>query len=450
MNPPSQGAEAADDPKRPARWLPGRRLPVAAAVLVLGGMLLGEGWVAVVVFGALLVALARYDAQRAWERTPMLERHLPKRWVVGLEDEVSLELWDRAGRGLEGAVRDVPPPGWEADTSPRAFQLAAGERVEIRYRLRPTERGEFRFGDTWLRLEGPWGLGSVIVSQPGEAVVRALPSVVAAPDATRAVRIAELREAGLRRLRRVGGGGEFEQLREYVPGDPYRAIDWKGTARRRWPVVRQYAHEWSRTVLLVLDNGRSSMRVHSGRPALESAIDAMLLLAFVGLRHDDRVGLCVASSEVEHYLPPARGARSYRRLLDVAVTLRSRSAFVDPVEVAKWLRARLTGRAIVIWLGDVLDPAVGEGLERAAALIGRRHDLLAVAFEDEALREALCAPVRTREDAARRAAALDVAQERARWQERLRRRGIHLVEAAAHRMGALAVEHYLEARRRPG
>ncbi len=431
------------------RWLPGRWLPPLSAVLLLGAMLFEVGWLPSSVLGAMLIALARQDARRARERAPRVRRLLPRRWVAGLPDRVTLELRASPEASIEGLVRDVPPAGWEEDAAGRwPFRLKAGQEATLHYRVRPPERGEERFGDVWLRLEGPWGLGAAVVRVSRETTVRVLPAVVASADAARAARVAELREAGLRRVRRVGGGGEFEQLREYVPGDPYRAIDWKGTARRRWPVVRQHAYEWSRTVVLVLDVGRSAGLLQGQRPGLEAAIDAMLLLAFVGLRHGDRVGLCVASAEVERYLPPARGAAQYQRFVEVAVGLRVRSAFVDPVEVGRLLRARLTGRAIVIWLGDVLDPAVGEGLERVASLLGGRHDLLAISFEDRALKEAAGVQVRSRREAARRAAAFDVAQERARWRVRLRRRGIRLVEAPGPRMGPIALERYLEARRR--
>ncbi len=442
------GVAAGDEPERP-KWLPGRRLPVLLGLAVLPGLLGGGAWWATVALLAVLLAAARHDAREALRAAPEVERRLPPRWVEGRAERVELHL-QAGAQGCRGAVRDGTPLGWPAPEEQR-FELAPRERRILRYDVVPPERGAYRFGDVWLRLEGPWDLGAVLVRRPAAVDCDVLPTVVGSRQAARVARAAMLREQGFRRLRRVGGSGEFEQLREYVPGDPYRAIDWKATARRRWPVVRQDAEERSRNVLLVLENGRGMARVASedGRSRLAQAIDAALLLAFVALRHDDRVGLCVVADQVQHFLPPGRGAAQYRRLLKVVTPLRAREAFADALEVARRVRAAVSGPTLVVWLGDVLEPAQAEDLERAASLLRPRHRLLALTFRDETLQRALTEAVAGRQGAVRRAAAVDVAREREQLAARLRRAGVELVEADGPSLGEHAVERYLEARRRP-
>ncbi len=107
-----------------------------------------------------------------------------------------------------------------------------------------------------LRIEGRLGLGARQREVPLDTVLRVHPPFRSAAEAELRIRQARILEVGMRSARGLGGGTEFEQLREYGPDDEFRRIDWTATARTGKPIVRTYRAERNQRVLVLLDNGR--------------------------------------------------------------------------------------------------------------------------------------------------------------------------------------------------
>src|SRR5262249_51770353 len=112
-----------------------------------------------------------------------------------------------------------------------------------------------------------------------------------------------------------GRGVEFEEVRQYVPGDEVRDIDWNVTARFGAPFVKRFVEERELTVLLVVDASRSMRFGTAGPEKRELAAELCAVLGFAATRHNDRVGLVLAAGRVQHFVPPARGRTHLLRLL---------------------------------------------------------------------------------------------------------------------------------------
>ena len=106
-----------------------------------------------------------------------------------------------------------------------------------------------------------------------------------------------------------GEGTDYERLREYLPDDEYRRIDWKATARRRRPVTIEYQTERSQNVIAVVDTGRMMQSPVAEIAKLDYVINAVLLLAYVATGKGDKVGMMTFADDVSHYLSPRAGAR---------------------------------------------------------------------------------------------------------------------------------------------
>src|SRR6185437_7008707 len=158
----------------------------------------------------------------------------------------------------------------------------------------PRRRGTGSGGTLSLRVLAPWGLAwrQGRIELPWRATV--YPSLRSAALRAMPLQIMRRREAGLRNLRRPGTGRLFEGLREWVPGDDTRIIDWKATARRGKPIARQYEDERRQPLLLVIDAGRLLTAEVQGVPRLEAVI----------------------SDVVQRFAPPARGRRGLRAVLE--------------------------------------------------------------------------------------------------------------------------------------
>src|SRR5207245_10006031 len=125
------------------------------------------------------------------------------------------------------------------------------------------------------------------------------------------------RELGRQPVRRLGEGRMFESLREWVPGDDLRHIDWKATARRRKVITRQYEAERRQQVMLVLDAGRLLTAEVAGVARMDYTVQAALELAYAAAQHDDNVGIMVFADGVRQFVAPQRARRGLKQLLDV-------------------------------------------------------------------------------------------------------------------------------------
>jgi uncharacterized protein (DUF58 family) len=429
------------------RWLVGAALLAVVAPVALvrpwaAGLLpaLDLLWVA-----ALLVDWLGTSRPRALAVT----REAPAAFGVGRAATVRYR-WRHAGRRpLTLEVREaLPAPLGGAETPTRRLRVPSGEGLDERLELVPVRRGAGAGGILAVRALGPLGLAwrQESVTLPWSATV--YPTV---PDtALRALplQVARRREAGLRAIRRPGEGRLFEGLREWVPGDETRVIDWKATARRGKPIARQYEDERRQQVLLVIDAGRLLTAEVGGVPRLEAVIVAALQVARAAVEHDDNIGLMVFADVVQRYVAPARGRRGLRAVLEGLAHAEGRLAESDYPTAFRYLAARNRKRALTVLFTDVVDRTASDALVAHAASLRPRHLPLAVTLRDPAL-EGLAA--RRPESAAaafERAAAEELLGAREAALAEMRGRGVMVLDVPPASAGEAVVARYHGLKRR--
>ncbi len=249
-------------------------------------------------------------------------------------------------------------------------------------------------------------------------------------------------------MRLSGGGGEFEQLREYVAGDAYRDLDWKSTAKRRRPVTRVYEQERSQNVVLMIDAGRMMAPRLGEISKLDHAINAALLLSWVALRKGDRVGLLVFADVVQTFVPPGRGPAQYRRLLDALYRVEAHDTYVDFRRLVEFIQVRVPRRSLLVLFSDLLDDAQATPLVEHATLLRRKHLPVCVTMKDAVAERIAEASVGTVEQAYRRAAAADLLAERSGIKARLLKAAVGLVETPPGELAVATVNRYLDIKAR--
>lgn len=431
------------------RTVPGARLGPAALAglpLALGGGSLG--FVASLAYDAALLLGAAIDGQVLAARAPSAERHTEPRLVLGAPNRVCIRLHNASESAIRVTVRDDLPEGWRAEPEELVAEIPAHARRELVYTVVPPRRGVARFGDVHLRLDGGLGLGAAIATVPAGAEARVYPNVLGSRRHELASRLARLVAPGMRSVRVVGGGGEFEQLREYVQGDALRELDWKSSAKRHRPITRVLQQERSQQVLLAIDAGRMMAgRIGEGTK-LDHAIHAALLLAYVALRQGDRVGLVVFEADVRAFVPPASGAAHYRRLLEAVFDVHAEPAHTDVRKLVDFVRTRVRKRALVVVLSDLLDEVHAMPLAKHAAVLRRKHLPVCVTMHDPVAESLASAEVHREHDAYVRAAAADLVAERAAVKAHLRSAGVAVVEAPPGELAVATVGRYLELKAR--
>jgi uncharacterized protein (DUF58 family) len=211
-------------------------------------------------------------------------------------------------------------------------------------------------------------------------------STVISPEALRQVRLIELRTrrlvnslfSGEYRSVFKGQGMEFAEVREYLPGDEVRAIDWNVTARMRRPFVKRYIEERELTVMLVVDLSGSSRYGTVSRFKSEMATELAAVLTMSAVRNNDRVGVLLFTDRVEHVVPPGKGRRHALRIIRDVLVHEPVGRGTNVGGALEYLRRLLPHRSIVFLISDLFDANV----ERPLKFLAQRHDLVVAPLED--------------------------------------------------------------------
>jgi uncharacterized protein (DUF58 family) len=429
-----------------ARWLLG-----AAALAVVA--LLGLRWPAALPFmlalDAMWLLLLLADAWAATAALPIeVERTAPAAFAVGRAAPVTYRWRHAARRMVTIVTREALPPPLGLATERRLLRLAPGLETREVLELRPERRGRGEGGTLYLRILGPLGLAwwPGQIDRPWRATV--FPSLSGAAAGALPPQARRRREAGLRNVRRLGEGRLFEGLREWVPGDDTRIIDWKATARRGKPIARQYEDERREQVLIVIDAGRLVTAEIDGVPRLESVVDAALRLTHAAVEQDDNVGLMIFADEVLHFLPPARSRRARRAIVEALAVVEGRLVESDYPAAFRHLAVHNRRRALTVLFTDLIDRTASEALVSHAAMLRPRHLPLAVTLRDPALERMATIPAKSAAAAFERAAAEELLLAREEALADMRARGVLVLDVPPAGAADAVVERYRLLKRR--
>jgi uncharacterized protein (DUF58 family) len=176
-----------------------------------------------------------------------------------------------------------------------------------------------------------------------------------------------------------GRGMNFEEVREYQPGDEIRTIDWNVTARLGSPFVKKFTEERELTVMLIVDVSASGNFGSTSQSKRELAAEVACLLAFSAIRNNDKVGLLLFSDRLELFIPPKKGRSHTLRIIREILFFEPVGRGTDPAAALDHLNKIVTRRAVVFLISDFQ----AKDFSRELAVTARRHDLIAIRIEDE-------------------------------------------------------------------
>jgi uncharacterized protein (DUF58 family) len=249
----------------------------------------------------------------------------------------------------------------------------------VTWHCHPDRRGQYALNGAYVERRSPWGLWDVRDHQGDTTEIRVYPNLI--PERNRIAAVFLNRAGfGVHAQRQIGKGREFEQLREYIPGDSYEDIHWKATARRGIPITKTYQIERTQEVYVIVDASRLSARsVPGSGPAgtpeaqLEHSLSAALLLGVVAERQGDFFGLVTFSSRVHGFIRASKGPGHFNRCREALYTLQPERVNPDFEELCTFIRLRLRRRALLIFLTNLDDPVLAESFSRNLELLANRH-----------------------------------------------------------------------------
>ena len=406
----------------------------------------------VLVYNALLAActLADFLAAPKPETALSLSRTVDEKLSLGVANSVTVTAQNKSPVTLRLRVRDIPPPTFDLDGSvERTIVLPPDPRpLNFSYQVTPPAKGDFKFGSLYFEYPGRLGLISRQGMISAVQTVKVYPNLVETAKYELLARRGRLMQLGIRTAKVRGGGSEFESLREYVPGDEYKKIDWSATARRGKLITRQYEAERSQNIVLMLDTGRNMLQGIQKMAKLDYVVNTALMLAYVAAAGDDKVGLMAFDAEVRVYLPPAKSKVQVYSILERLYNLNARMVETDYKAAFQNLATRWRRRSLIVLFSDLVDPDSSAQILDAVPMLSDSHRVVCVTVSDPNI---VAAANSVPEDSAgvyQKAVAVQVLQERRAAISILKRRGVWTIDSPPEALSADLINHYLDLKAR--
>lgn len=434
-------------------FLPTRRLAIAVALLAPLWLLSewGAGFAMAAVVTVGLAVLAAVDVALLPDTRDLdVEREAPVTLGVGDRGTGRYLVRSHWGRRLRVRLFDALPESLVAVRDAECvLDLGPRGSGELAFALEGRARGEAPLGDVALRARTPFGLVARTLRYTLDDRVVVAPSLAGVRRFRWLAVHQRLAAAGVRDARRRGEGRSFARLRDYVPGDDPRHIDWKATARRGHTITREFTIEQSQTVYVLVDAGRSMTQFAGEFPRFEYALSAALVLADVAVSAGDRVGAMVFDDRIRALVPAQRGAAALQAMRSALVPVQPSLAEPDYTAAFRTLAQRQRKRALIVLVTDVLEPRAARALLAHLTRGVSRHLAVVVALRNEALLTAAVIPARGAAGAVyESAAAAELLAERAMALQRMRDAGVVVLDVAPDAMAAAVVSQYLELKAR--
>lgn len=388
-----------------------------------------------------LVALALLDALLVLGSKLTVQRSAPDVMSLSRRNRVSVRLRSSLRRSVTVQLNDDLFDGAEAPDLPASVALPARGAAMIEYHVLPSLRGAHALGDHYLRFPSVLGLWSLQVRLPARHPVRVYPDLKQLQQFDALSK--QDRELSLVRVsRHKGGESEFARLRDHVPDDDSKRVDWKATARRQKITVREFQLESNQNLMFLLDAGRVMTGIDSGISRFDHALNASLMLAHVAARGGNSVGTLGFDDTLRVLMTPQAGRKASRAIIQATYDLFPRMVEPDFDLAFQSFTARVKNRTLVILFTHVIDFSAAETLVRRVRAISHRHLPLIVCFRDLEV-EAL-ASVKGPADLYLKGAAA----EHLRWQRNLmrdlKRGGALVLETTAKELTGKLVSRYLQ------
>ena len=379
-----------------------------------------------------------------------LSRHAPD--TIGLSEAAEGEYrlvstWNRSAKltlfdRMPGPIRRSPPATPE-------FAVPPGAGTILPFELTASRRGIYDLGPVALRISGPLQLVRRTLRFRFDDRITVAPSLSHVHRFRLLALQHQLRQAGIRAMRRRGDGRSFAALREYAVGDDPRIIDWKHSARRGKLISREFTVERGQTVMIAIDSGRMMTQLAGNLPRFEIALSAALVLSAVAAASGDRVGLIVFDDQIRAYVAPIAGVAATRAIRDALIAVEPTLAEPDYSSAFATLARRQRSRALIVFFTDVIDSRASRSVIANTAAGARRHLPLVVALRSDALFEAAVpAPAAEADSLYRSAAAEELVLARGEALQAMRRAGAAVVDVSPGTATAAVVNRYLEIKAR--
>jgi uncharacterized protein (DUF58 family) len=415
-------------------------LGAAIAAVLFFGLGLVLTIVTLLLFDAIVLGLAFWDANRVKANRVNITRQVAPRLSIGRDNLVGLTV-EASKQTAEIRIYDRYPIEFNVSIMPLIAKLSPNTTQELSYSVHPSHRGEYHWGAVQVRQLSPWRLAWHDWKIPQHQKVAVYPDLMGLRSLS--IRLTLQSSGSIRRARRLGIGTEFAELREYGIGDDLRFIDWKATARRGVPLVRVLEPEQEQTLIILLDRGRLMTAQVKGLARFDWGLNATLSLALAGLHRGDRVGVGVFDRQVHTWIPPERGQSHLNTLIERLTPIQPELLEPDYLGAVTTLVNQQTRRALVVVITDIVDRTASSELLAALGRLTPRYLPFCVTLRDPQVDQQAHTVTEDVASTYARAVALDLLNQRQVAFTDLKQKGVLVLDTPANQVTEELVDRYL-------
>lgn len=319
---------------------------------------------------------------------------------------------------------------------------------DFQYYLRPTERGEYHFGNLNIYVSSPLQLLSKRYTFNKDVMVPTYPSYIQLRKYDLIAFSNNLFQYGVKKIRRIGHTMEFEQIKEYVQGDDIRTLNWKATAKKNALMVNQFQDEKSQNIYMAIDKGRTMKMPFNGLSLLDYAINATLVLSNVILKKHDKAGMFSFSKKVDNRVVAEKRTSQMQKILENLYNVKTDFFESDYSRLYADVKKNINQRSLILLYTnfETLD-----GLHRQLPYlkgIAKNHLLVVVFFQNTELNHITQKKAETIQEVYDKVIAEKFIFEKKLIVNELKKYGIHSVLTQPENLTLDSINKYLEIKAR--
>ena len=325
-----------------------------------------------------------------WNKNGVFAKRITgSRLSNGDDNIITLQIENRYGFKISITVIDELPVQFQVRNFERNLVLESGKESDIRYTLRPVQRGEYYFGAIRVFVSSALKLIERRFSFDQDVMLPVYPSFIQMRKYELLAIHNRLTTGGIKKIRRIGQTAEFDQVKEYVAGDDIRTVNWKATARRDKLMVNKYQDEKSQAVYCLVDMGRNMKMPFEQMALLDYAINASLVISNIAHLKNDKPGLVTFTHQVHSHVLAERHNSQMKRIIETLYNQQTTYTESDFERLYMHTKRTINQRSLLLLFTNFESLSSLKRQLKYLKQIARQHLLVVIFFENTELKSVL-------------------------------------------------------------
>jgi len=322
------------------------------------------------------------------------------------------------------------------------------EKREFDYTVRPVDRGEYVFGNMNIFVSTTLRIVKRRFVFQKDQMVPVYPSIIQMQQYDFLAMSNHLTEFGLKKIRRIGHTQEFEQIKEYIPGDDFRTINWKATAKKSQLMVNQYQDEKSQPIYSIIDTGRVMKMPFNGLKLLDYAINSTLAFSNVALKRNDKTGMLSFSKKIETFLPAVQKITYLNTILEKLYNINTAYTDSDFGLLYAHIKRKINHRSLLLFYTNFEHISALRRQLPFLTAIAKKHMLVVIFFENTELESLIASDAEDLQSIYHKTIAEKFSLEKRLMHKELQKYGIQTILTKPEHLTVNTINKYLEIKAR--